>query len=652
MPISRQLAAIMFTDIAGYTAIMGDDEQKAVDLLRKNRTVQYPIIESYGGKWIKELGDGVLASFQTATDAVLCAGAIQQATTTVPGLELRIGIHLGDIVFENNDVFGDGVNIASRLQALAPIGGIWVSELVHKSISNKRGINSRFMQEETLKHVKETVRIYEVNIEDQQWKNSPASTAASAPAKGITEKSIAVLPFVNMSNDPEQDYFGDGIAEEILNSLVHIKELKVAGRTSSFQFRSKNIDLREIGEKLGVSTVMEGSVRKQGNRLRVTAQLINVEDGFHLWSEKYDRDMDDIFAVQDEIALAITEKLKVTLLERDIRLITKTYTQNSAAYDLYLKGRFNLNRRGRYIITGMNCFQDAIAIDPGFAPAYAGYADSCALAAFYNFSPAKELMPKAKLAAYKAIEIDSDLCEPYTSLGFYYAFYEWKFAEAKKNFRKAIELNPAYTVGHYWYAMLYLSWVEADFKESQKEGWVAIKIEPFSAIAHAMQTVNYYVALEYEEAVRIGKQSIDLDANSYLVYKLTALAYIGLQKYTEAIEMIQHTLRVTNRFQWSMYDLIWAYSHVGEHAAMQELINELHKRGDKEYISPYNMALAYAWSGDVESAISYLEQSFEDREPVLLTIKTWPNVPDNLKNEPRCQELIKRIGFPEREKIT
>lgn len=647
MPISRQLAAIMFTDIAGYTAIMGDDEQKAVELLRKNRTVQHPIIERYGGKWIKELGDGVLASFQTATDAVLCAGAIQQATTAVPGLELRIGIHLGDIVFENNDVFGDGVNIASRLQALAPIGGIWVSETVYKSISNKKEISCRFIQEETLKHVKETVRIYEVNIADQQWKNPPAPTTTATPVNGFTEKSIAVLPFVNMSNDPEQDYFGDGMAEEILNSLVHVKELKVAGRTSSFQFRSKNIDLREIGEKLGVSTVMEGSVRRQGNKLRVTAQLINVKDGFHLWSEKYDRDMDDIFAVQDEIALAITEKLKITLLDKDIRLITKTYTQNSAAYDLYLKGRFNLNRRGRYIITGMNCFLDAIAIDPGFAPAYAGYADSCALAAFYNFSPAKELMPKAKLAAYKAIEIDRDLCEPYTSLGFYYAFYEWKFAEAKKNFRKAIELNPVYTVGHYWYAMLYLSWVEADFKESQKEGWVAIKTEPFSAIAHAMQTANYYVAREYEEAVRIGKVSIDLDANSYLVYKLTALANIGLQKYTEAIEMIQHTLQVTNRFQWSMYDLIWAYSHVGEHAAMQELINELHKRGANEYISPFNMALAYAWSGDVESAISYLEKAFEDREPILLTIKTWPNVPDNLKNDPRCQELIKRIGFPE-----
>ncbi|MEP6951159.1 MAG: adenylate/guanylate cyclase domain-containing protein [Ginsengibacter sp.] len=647
MPISRQLAAIMFTDIVGYTAIMGEDEHKAFELLRKNRKIQQPIIERYNGNWIKELGDGVLASFQTVTDAVICAGAIQRACNAVPGLKLRIGIHLGDVVFENHDVFGDGVNIASRLQALAPIGGIWISESVHKSISNKKGISSRYIKEEALKNVKEPVRIYEVDIEDHEWMNPAPLVDAPAPVKGSPEKSIAVLPFVNMSNDPEQDYFGDGIAEEILNSLVHLKGLKVAGRTSSFQYRAKNLDLREIGEKLGVRTVMEGSIRRQGNRLRITAQLINVEDGYHLWSEKYDRDMDDIFAVQDEIALAITEKLKVSLLEKDLEIITKTYTQNSEAYDLYLKGRFNINRRGRFILAGMKYFEEAIAIDSDFAPAYAGYADSCALAAFYNFYPSKETMPKAKQAAETAIKIDSMLCEPYTSLGFYYAFFEWNFVESKKNFLKAVELNPAYTVGHFWYGMLYLSWIAGDFKESQKEGWMAIKLEPFSAVAHAMQTANYYVAREYEEAVRIGKLAIDLDANSYLVYKLTALAYIGMNKVHEAIAMIQHTLAVSNRFQWSMYDLIWAYSHIGDHTAMKELVEELHGRADKEYISPFNMALAYAWMGDLDQAITYLEKAYDEREPILLTIKTWPNVPDNLKSDPRCQELIKKINFPE-----
>src|SRR5678815_3485775 len=347
MAQSRQLAAIMFTDIVGYTALMGQDEQKAFELLRRNRQVQQPIIKQYNGIWIKELGDGILASFSTVTDAVFCATAIQHACNSTDDLKLRIGIHLGEVVFENNDVFGDGVNIASRLQALAPIGGIWVSEAVYNTIINKKNIEAKFVREEVLKNVKEPMRIYEVTIHNTTQVYADLTIGEKTVTKMAFQKSIAVLPFADMSATHDQEYLGDGLAEEILNSIVHLKDLKVAGRTSSFQFKGAKMDLREVGEKLGVSTVLEGSVRKQGNRLRVTAQLINVQDGFHIWSERYDREMDDIFAIQDEIALAITEQLKITLLEKDREKITKTATHNAEAYELYLKGRFHLNRRGR-----------------------------------------------------------------------------------------------------------------------------------------------------------------------------------------------------------------------------------------------------------------------------------------------------------------
>ena len=239
MTMTRQLAAIMFTDIAGYTTLMGEDEEKAFALLGKNRTVQRPIIEKYNGIWIKELGDGVLSSFHTVIDAVLCAGAIQQACSAIEGLKLRIGIHLDDVIFENQDVFGDGVNIASRLQALAPIGGIWISEAVHKSVSNKKGINSKFVHEEILKNVREPVRIYEVNIEHQVWTETLINKPATDYSRHSHEKSVAVLPFVNMSNDPEQDFFGDGIAEEIINSLVHLKILKLPAEPPLSNLREK-----------------------------------------------------------------------------------------------------------------------------------------------------------------------------------------------------------------------------------------------------------------------------------------------------------------------------------------------------------------------------------------------------------------------------
>ncbi|CAN5280640.1 hypothetical protein BH20BAC1_BH20BAC1_05960 [soil metagenome] len=444
MPPSRQLAAIMFTDIAGYTSLMGEDEQEAFELLKKNRQVQKPLIEKFNGVWIKELGDGVLASFHTVTDAVVCASEIQKACADIPGLKLRIGIHLGDVVFEDNDVFGDGVNIASRLQSLAPVGGIWISESVYKNVANKKDIYTKFVRQEVLKNVKEPVQIYEVILKMKQPEQETSFTVTSA--KTTTEKSIAVLPFVNMSNDPEQDYFSDGMAEEITNSLAHIQNLKVAGRMSSFQFKGIKGDLREVGEKLGVNTVLEGSIRKHGNRIRITAQLINVEDGFHLWSEKYDRNMDDIFAMQDEIALTITEQLKITLLEKDRELITKTSTHSAEAYELYLKGRFHINRRGSSISTGLQFFKQAIEVDPGYALAYTGYADACLVAAFYNFFPGKEIRTAIKTSAERAIKLDSLLAEPYCTLGSYYPYFERNWAEGIKNARKAIQLDTSWLV--------------------------------------------------------------------------------------------------------------------------------------------------------------------------------------------------------------
>ncbi|HUX85248.1 MAG TPA: adenylate/guanylate cyclase domain-containing protein, partial [Chitinophagaceae bacterium] len=422
MPTSRQLAAIMFTDIAGYTALMGEDERKAIDLLAANRKIQRPLIEQYGGKWIKEIGDGILASFTTVTDAVWCAGMIHQASQDIVGLHLRIGIHLGEVVFENNDVFGDGVNIAARLQSIAPVGGIWVSESVYSNIANKNGIASRFVRQEVLKNVKDPVNIYEIVIGVDSVRDDPGPSR-SAILRSIPQKSIAVLPFVNMSIDPEQEFFSDGISEEILNSLSHLKDLKVAGRSSCFQFKGKNHDLRGVGEKLGVSTVLEGSVRKQGNRLRVTAQLINVEDGFNLWSERYDRNMDDIFAIQEDIALAITEKLKITLLGRERDILAKVHTQNPEAYELYLKGRFHLNRRGSSLILAQRYLKEAIELDPEFALAYSEYANVCLLLGYYSQKAPVEVMPMAKEAADEAIRLDSGLCEPYTSLGYYYAGY-------------------------------------------------------------------------------------------------------------------------------------------------------------------------------------------------------------------------------------
>jgi pentatricopeptide repeat protein len=647
MPRTRQLAAIMFTDIVGYTALMGDDEQKAFDLLDRNRGLQQPLIRQYGGRWIKELGDGVLASFSNAADAVLCAIAIQQACADVPDLALRIGIHSGDVVFEANDVFGDSVNIAARLQTVASVGSILISEQVYKSIANNKGVEAKLVGKETLKNVKEAVLVYEVQAIGNDMLPSKPALLQKEAGKAAPPKSIAVLAFVNMSNEPEQEYFSDGMAEEIINSLQHLQDLKVAGRTSSFQFKGKNVDLREVGEKLGVATVLEGCVRKQGNRLRITAQLINVEDGFHLWSEKYDRNMDDIFAIQDEIALAITEQLKVTLLGSDREKITKPSTQNAEAYELYLKGRFHINRRGSSIVTGLEHFKQAIALDRTYALAYAGYADALSLYAGYGFIPGKEIMQEAKTAALTAMKLDETLGEAYGALAMVNIAFEWDWKEAEKNYLRAIELNPKYAQNYSLYGMLYLAFVHRKFDEAIEQSHIALKLEPLSAIDHADLAWTLYAAGRFEDALTYAKAGVELDANSFLSQRLAGLSYMQLERYDEAVKTLKHLIKISNRHQHAINSLIRTYSRKGNLEEARKLMDEIERRANTEYISGAYTGLSAAYLGDLEAAIKHLEQAYEYHDTSLLNLTISPDVPALLRNDVRFQNLIDRIGFPE-----
>ncbi len=645
MPQTRQLAAIMFTDIVGYTALMGDDEQKAFELLKINKEIQKPLVEKYNGKWIKELGDGVLVSFNTATDAVFCATEIQKACLGIEDLKLRIGIHLGEIVFENGDVFGDGVNIASRLQTSASIGSIWISDTVQKNISNKKTIQTSFVREENLKHVKEPVRIYEVITGYTERENQTNSIIEKNSVESTHKKSVAVLPFINMSNDPEQEYFSDGMAEEILNSLSHLKDLRVAGRTSSFQFKGKNIDLREIGQKLGVGTVLEGSVRKQGNKLRITAQLISVEDGFHLWSEKYDRNMDDIFAIQDEIAFAITENLKVILLEKEKAIITKSYTHNTEAYEFYLRGRFYLNKR--FLFQSLEQFKKAVEIDPDFAKAHAGLADAYVILGFYNYLPAKEVMPKARDAADAAIRLDNSLCEPYCSLGMYYASYEWNWKEAKNSFLKSIQLNPRYVQSHVWFGHYYLCWIEGKIEEGERHLNIAIELEPYNAMSYINKYAVLFTAGKFEEAFLTAKRGYDLDPDSVIGNRIMGLAYFYKKQYAEATEYLEFASKLSNYAAFNQVDLIRLYTSIGLLEKARTVMEDLKLRlRTGKYVSSCIMSFAYGFLEDIDEAINWLERSHEEHDAYLCILQYYPWVPIKLRQDLRFNSFMSKMNFP------
>ena len=644
MSQTRQLAAIMFTDIVGYTALMGDDEQKAFELLKQNRELQKPLIEKFNGKWIKEIGDAVLASFSTVTDAVFCASEIQYSSNQIPQLILRIGIHQGEVVFEDGDVFGDGVNIASRIQSIASPGGIFISESVHNNISNKQGIETRFIKQETLKNVKAPVKIYEVITDHGSSKSIMKEQIKKSPGK-----SIAVLPFINMSNDPEQEYFSDGIAEEILNSLAHVKDLKVAGRTSSYQFKGKNIDLREVGDKLGVSTVLEGSVRKQANHLRITAQLINVEDGFQMWSERYDRDLDDIFLIQDEIALSVTEKLKVTLLETEKAIITTTHTVNKEAYDLYLKGKFYWNKRGAGLKKGLEYFLQAAEIDPEFSLAHARIADTYALFAFYSIMPPHQAVPKARHATQKAIELNPTRAEPYTVLAYITTFYDWNWAEAKIQFERAIAINASYAPAHYWYSNYFYA-VKKDYIHSIQECNKAIELNPLIFHAHNSLSTVYLCFGKFEEARNSSQTAIDIDPHSFVSYNCLSMALYGLGKYDEAIEAIKLAVTFSGRHQYTLMVLSWLYSKGDNIAEAQKNLDELILRSKTEFISGVSLSVAAYASKNYDMSFEFLEQGFEERAGFLVLIDVYDFF-SFIKTDPRFQPFLKRMNFPEKNTV-
>ncbi len=640
MSQSRQLAAIMFTDIVGYTALMGSNEKKAFDLLKKNRELQRPIIEKYNGRWIKELGDGVLASFNTVTDAALSAGAIHKACNEIDGLRLRIGIHLGEVIFENNDVFGDGVNIASRLQAIAPIGGTWVSESVHLNLANKNDIQTKFLKEETLKNVKEPVKVYEMII------TSVPDLPKPIPKEQIektSEKSIAVLPFVNMSNDPEQEFFSDGMSEEILNSLTHLKELKVAGRTSSFQFKGKNLDLREVGNKLGVTNVLEGSVRKHGNRLRITAQLINVEDGFHLWSERYDRDIDDVFAIQDEIALAITEKLKLTLLENDRELLTKLHTQNTTAHSLYLKGRYEWNKRTKDgFLKSIEYFNQAIKEDPQYSLAYAGMADSYTLLWGYHILSPEASISKVKNAAEKAMEYNSKLAEAYEAIGHIELLsgFNWKVAE--DNYRKAIELNPGFATGHQRLALILT--VQGRFDEAFEEVMTAKELDPLSKIINTDVGLVHLLMGNVDKSISKCKEVLESDPSFSVALFIQGLAYEESGKYQNAIDNFQQAIKVSNNNPIVISALGHAFAVSGNTTEALKILKELETLSVPQFVSPYCLATIYAGLEKADEVFRLLNLAIDMKSVwmIHLHFSTDPRF-KKYKNDIRFRELLTRI---------
>jgi adenylate cyclase len=689
----RKLAAIMFTDMVGYSALSQRDGKLALELLEEHRQLLREIFPRFNGTEIKTIGDAFLVEFNSALEAAECAIAIQRAlakrnadAAAERQIQVRIGIHIGDVVHRGGDVYGDGVNIASRIEPLAGAGGICVSTDVERQIRNSLGARFEKLAPTELKNISVAMDLFRIVLPWEQksavrghrsevrkssvvpsntksaligalglllvigvgwwWTTQPrksvSSPAAPSAPHASDQKSIAVLPFVDLSPAHDQEYFCDGISEEILDALAKVGGLRVVARTSSFSFKGTNADVGDIARKLNVQNVLEGSLRREGNRIRITAQLINARDGFHMWSDTFERELQGVFAVQDEITHAIVDALKVKLAVAP----SARAQLNTESHDLYLKGRFYWNKRTTDTIKkAIDYFNEAIGKDPEYALAYAGLAD-CYSSLGFNFdagllAPAQAI-PKAKAAALKALEIDDALAEAHTSLAFIKLNYDWDWPGAEKDFKRAIELNPNYDNAHHWYSHYLTAMGRTD--ESFLESKRALELDPVGLVMNVHLGWHYFYARQYDQAVEQLQKTIEMDPNRGFTHWYLGLALEQQGKYQKATSELQKGHALLGDNLGVEADLGHTYAVSGNREAAQRMIEELKELSAQRYVAAYHVALIYTGLGEKAEAFQWLEKAYQERSDLLVYLKVEPRL-DSLRSDPRFANFLLRIGL-------
>jgi len=467
------------------------------------------------------------------------------------------------------------------------------------------------------------------------------SQASDLPTSDLP--SIAVLPFKDLSPQKDQDYFCEGLAEELINALAKIKSMKVAARTSAFQFKDKDQDIRQIGAKLNVGNVLEGSVRKSDGRLRIMAQLINVADGFHVWSEQYDRGLKDIFSIQDEISLAIVETLKVELLGAEKAQLVVKHTVDQQAFDLYLQGRYFWNRRYEGgLKKAIEYFQQAIAKDPDYALAYVGIADSLNLLAYYGYMPPRDGFPKAKAAAHKALELDDTLGEAHASLGWIATFFDWDFPGAEKEFQRAISLSPQYATTRQWYALLLAAL--GRFDEALAEVRLGQKLDPHSLAIYSVEGVVLNFMRRPDEAIENYYQTLEMDPSFLMAHIWLGQAFLQIGRYSESLEHLQKAMKISGGFPFALGVLGETYGISGRKEEALEVIARFEALAEETYVSPLYWSLPYIALGMKDEAFELLEKGMEVRDSFLVWLKAAPDL-HRLRGDPRYTELIRRVGL-------
>ena len=644
MPLSRQLNAIMFADIAGYTALMQEDEKLALQLRRKFQDKLEKEVTEYNGRILDFRGDGALCTFTSTIEAVRAALAVQLEMQIDPVVPLRIGMHTGDVLVEGNNIYGDGVNIASRIESFAMPGSICLSGKAYDDIKNQRDIQTVPLGRYLLKNVKEEVEIFAISNPGIQIprENHPDGKGKKVTENRSLDKSIMVLPFVNLGNDGEQDYFSDGLTEELITKLSKLAEIKVTSRTTSMLYKNTTKDIRTISKENKVNYILEGSIRKYQNDLRITAQFIDARSDMHLWADTYRGTVDDIFDIQEQVSEKIVEALRIQITMEEQVMLRKRYTENSDAYQLYLRGRhFWKERNVEGLQSAARNFEKALENDSRYALAWSGLADTYSLMGEYTNISRRELFPKQMAAVYKALQIDNRLGEAHISLGISLMLNEWDWENSKKEFLVGLELSPDYATGHHWYAewLLFKGKTEEAFREIS----LAVSLDPSSPGILKDKGIFYYYTRQYEKAIDTGMLTMELHPAFVTVFRLLSLAYQGLGMYDESIRQNERWGERTGNVIKTQVSLAQIYAAAGRRTEAKAIVDTIENQqlGGNDY---RGMAMVYASLGDNDNAFIWLEKSYQRHEESLCSLKVDPKL-NSLHSDPRFNEMLRKIGL-------
>jgi adenylate cyclase len=675
---TRQLAAILFTDIVGYTAIMQKDEQNAVSITKRYLNILRQYVPAHGGEILNDYGDGSLCTFTSATQAVRCAMEMQQLLQVEPKVPLRIGLHVGEIFFEDGKIFGDGVNIASRIQSLGVANSILFSSEINSKLKNQQEFINVSVGWFEFKNVDEPMEVFALaneglivprkeemsgKLKEIQKKSTRRKWIIATIAvllltvsflvyqnlsrvKGFSggDKTIAVLPFENIGTDNSEEYISDGISQDIISRLSKISSLKkVIGWFSVKGFKKTTKSLNEISKELKVAAILSGSIQKQGNKTRIISELIEVNTNKQLWGDDFEYDSKDILSIQSKIARQIVDALKASVTPAEKEGLSKHYTENVEAYKFYLRGRNFWNAGGREKFDSAEAnYKRAIQLESDYALAYAGLADCYAIS--YRGLSQLERVPIAKIYVERALSLDSTLSEAHTTIGFIQQNFDYKWPEARKNLEKAVDLDPNNSVAHSYYGLVIMH-STPDKEGALREFKKAVDLDPLSYVTNWILARNYYFAGKYDLAIAQFKKLTSLvsQEQKYVPIWSLGLIYLKQHLYSQAKETFDQLSKgdeqqIDNNQVMQSY----AYAVIGDKTKAITLLEETLKKYPN--ISHYRNSQVYVALENFDEAMNQLELGYANRDAHMFWIKVDPEF-DPIRNQQRFKDLLKKMNL-------